>query len=60
MKIERKGPSSGRLEYHWRVDREHGFEASKLIYDANGRLVAVDYEVGKRPARADAAQPPQA
>ncbi len=60
MKIDRKGPSSGRLEYHWPVDREQGFETAKLIYDSNGRLMAVDYEVGSKPQREAKPQPPEA
>jgi hypothetical protein len=58
MKIERRGPSKGRLEYHWRVDREQGFESAKFIYDGNGRLMAVDYEVDRKAHPAPAPQPP--
>jgi len=45
MKIERKGPSDGRHEYHWRVDQEKGFDSAKFIYDSSGRLIAVDYGI---------------
>lgn len=60
MKSDRRGPSSGRFEYHWRVDREYGFEISKLIYDSNGRLAAIDYEVARKPPRAEVAEPRRA
>jgi len=34
----------GRVDYRWRVDRERGFEKATLIYDQQGKLIAVDYE----------------
>jgi hypothetical protein len=55
MKIQRKGVSDGRVEYQWRVDREQGFKASKLIYDHDGVLIAIDYEVDR--LRGTAVQP---
>ncbi|HEX7808002.1 MAG TPA: hypothetical protein VF608_04750 [Thermoanaerobaculia bacterium] len=51
MKLERKGPAQGQVEYQWRVDRENGFETAKLMYDSDGRLMAVDYGSRKTPAR---------
>lgn len=44
MKLPRKGPTNARIEYHWRVDREEGFEATSMIYGGDGRLVGIDYE----------------
>ncbi|HEY0370611.1 MAG TPA: hypothetical protein VGD79_01340 [Thermoanaerobaculia bacterium] len=32
-----------RVDYQWRADREGGFEKATLIYDREGRLMAVDY-----------------
>jgi len=37
-------PPNSRTEYRWRVDAEAGFEQASYIYDANGRLAAVDYK----------------
>jgi hypothetical protein len=51
MKIERKGPSSGRQDYQWRVDTERGFKSAKFFYDRDGKLIAVDYELPKMPVR---------
>lgn len=53
MKIERKGPSDGRHEYHWRVDQEQGFDSAKFIYDSSGRLIAVDYSIKPAKRRVD-------
>lgn len=39
-----------RIEYRWRVDRAEGFEKTTLIYDANGRLIAVDVKPAPREA----------
>jgi hypothetical protein len=51
MNIRRKGPSSTRVDYQWRVDRELGFEKTSMIYDVDGRLVGIDYQSAERPAR---------
>lgn len=51
MKIERRGPSDGRQDFQWRVDTERGFDTAKFIYDRDGKLIAVDYELPKRPPR---------
>ena len=48
MNAKRKGPSSTRVDYRWRVDRERGFEKTSMIYDADGRLIAIDYEPAPR------------
>lgn len=41
-------PPDSRIEYRWPVDRDAGFEKSTLIYDADGRLIAVDYKPTER------------
>ena len=51
MNAKRKGPSNARVDYRWRVDRERGFEKTSMIYDVEGRLIAVDYETATRPRR---------
>lgn len=38
----------GRVDYRWRVDRDGGFEKATLIYDQQGRLIAVDYQTPQR------------
>ena len=40
-----------RIDYQWRVDREQGFQKASLIYDKEGRLLAVDYEPIRSPRR---------
>ena len=30
------------IDYRWPVDRHSGFEKTTLIYDAQGRLIAID------------------
>jgi hypothetical protein len=37
-----------RVDYQWRVDRATGFEKTTLIYDAEGRLVAIDFKTSPR------------
>lgn len=37
-----------RVELQWQADRHDGFQKATLIYDAGGRLIAVDYEPAKR------------
>jgi hypothetical protein len=49
MKAQR--PIQPRIDYHWPVDREQGFQKASLIYDAEGRLLAVDYEPIRSPRR---------
>jgi hypothetical protein len=56
MKLDRKGPADGRVEYRWLVDHEKGFETAKLIYDNEGRLMGVDYELVRKPAPSASAQ----
>lgn len=41
-------PREGRVDYRWRVDRDGGFEKATLIYDRDGRLIAVDYQMPAR------------
>lgn len=41
-------PPDSRIDYRWPVDRDAGFEKSTLIYDAEGRLIAVDYSRAHR------------
>lgn len=48
--------TDARIDFHWRADREQGFERASLIYDKNGRLRAVDYEP-LRPRRPEPAAP---
>ena len=43
--LRKETPKEGRVDYRWRVDRDGGFEKATLIYDREGRLVAMDYEV---------------
>jgi hypothetical protein len=31
--------------YHWNGDREDGFSEVRLVYDKEGHLVAVDYQL---------------
>ena len=50
--------TQSRIDFHWRADREQGFETASLIYDANGRLRAVDYEP-VRPRRPQTPTPPR-
>jgi YD repeat-containing protein len=40
---ERAASPDSRVEYRWAADRDGGFEKSTFIYDAEGRLIAVDY-----------------
>lgn len=54
MNAKRKGPANARVDYQWRVDRERGFEKTSMIYDADGKLLGIDYEHAPRvevPAR---------
>ena len=44
MTPEPENKLEGRVDYRWRVDRERGFEKATLIYDREGKLIAVDYE----------------
>lgn len=32
-----------RHDYRWDADRDTGFEKSTFIYDAEGRLIGIDY-----------------
>ena len=48
MNAKRKGPSNARVDYHWRVDRERGFEKTSMIYDVDGKLLGIDYESAPR------------
>ena len=43
MTPEQETTHEGRVDYRWRVDRERGFEKATLIYDRQGKLIAVDY-----------------
>ena len=44
----------GRVDYRWRVDRDGGFEKATMIYDREGRLIAMDYQPAPRePRRTD-------
>lgn len=45
---KRTAPPDSRIDYRWPVDRDAGFEKSTLIYDAEGRLIAVDYSRARR------------
>ena len=51
MTPRREVPTEGRVDYRWRVDRDGGFEKATLIYDREGRLIAMDYEVPRREPR---------
>ena len=48
MTPRKEVPREGRVDYRWRVDRGGRFEKATLIYDREGRLVAMDYEVPHR------------
>ena len=48
MKLTRKGRST-RIDYRWPVDREKGFEKTSMIFDVDGRLMAIDYESSRDP-----------
>ena len=41
--IDRAQNGERRHEYRWDADRATGFEQSTFIYDAEGRLLGVDY-----------------
>ena len=51
MTPRKEAPKEGRVDYRWRVDRDGGFEKATLIYDREGRLMAVDYEMPVRAPR---------
>ena len=51
MTPRKDAPKEGRVDYRWRVDRDGGFEKATLIYDREGRLMAVDYEMPVRAPR---------
>ena len=51
MNAKRKGPSSTRVDYRWRVDQERGFEKTSMVYDVDGRLVGIDYGSAEKPIR---------
>jgi hypothetical protein len=54
MTPRKHAPKEGRVDYRWRVDRDGGFEKATLIYDRDGKLIAVDYETPARePRRTD-------
>ena len=54
MTPRKQAPREGRVDYRWRVDRDGGFEKATLIYDRQGRLMAVDYQTAPRePRRTD-------
>jgi hypothetical protein len=57
VNTKRKGPSNARVDYRWRVDREQGFEKTSMIYDVDGRLMAIDYESSPSPVRQPAREP---
>lgn len=44
-------PPNSRIDYRWRVDREQGFDRASFLYDANGRLRAIDYPPVRSPKR---------
>ena len=46
-------PAPRSRSYAWATDSEHGFNEAVLLFDAEGRLVAVDYR------RSEAAGGPQ-
>lgn len=57
MTPEQENRLEGRVDYRWRVDRERGFEKATLIYDREGKLIAVDYQTTREmqlPERNDA------
>ena len=49
MTPEKETRLEGRVDYRWRVDRERGFEKATLIYDREGKLIAVDYQTTRDP-----------
>ena len=54
MTPRKQAHREGRVDYRWRVDRDGGFEKATLIYDRQGRLMAVDYKTAPRePRRTD-------
>jgi hypothetical protein len=52
--IERARTIERRHDYRWNADRTTGFEQSTFLYDAEGRLIGVDY-LPAREKRADEA-----
>lgn len=48
VKLPKETPPPRRIDYQWRVDQAAGFEKASLIYDKDGRLVAVDYQSAKK------------
>ena len=51
MTPRKETPKEGRVDYRWRADRDGGFEKATLIYDRDGRLIAVDYQTTPTAAR---------
>jgi hypothetical protein len=45
MKARDESRANRRIDYHWRADHTAGFETTSMIYDKEGRLVAIDYVV---------------
>lgn len=48
MTPRKQAQREGRVDYRWGVDRDGRFEKATLIYDREGRLVGVDYQMPKR------------
>lgn len=48
-------PSPRTRSYAWATDSEHGFAEAVLLFDGEGRLMAVDYRRGGRAGEAPAA-----
>lgn len=55
MTPERETRSEERVDYRWRADRERGFDKATLIYDRDGKLIAVDYQTERDTRPADQA-----
>ncbi len=53
MTPEKERTLEGRVDYRWRVDRERGFEKATLIYDREGKLIAVDYQTTRETQTSD-------
>lgn len=48
MTPRKQAPREGRVDYRWGVDRDGRFEKATLIYDREGRLIGVDYQMPTR------------
>lgn len=51
MKARNESHANRRIDYHWPSDHTNGIETTSMIYDRDGRLVAIDYVLSAAPDR---------